>query len=220
MRRIRKLLVLALAGGLVGTLAPAAWAGGWDSLEPQQDHYLPGQTAVLRGAFAVNRLKGTGRLEDGPYYAYLLAGSSLYGMIDPPRIPNGAIPGGRSVRPGHGGGRRLPVLEWVRDVYCPRRRVGEPRRQLLQRPLPLEHDRVAGVRSHHHRSHGARGPAARRARLTEERVASGAVPPGAQREADRGAGYESKGSRRRPAFPARASEEPDGTTRCDPAGTG
>jgi len=91
MRRIGKLLVLALAGGLVGTLAPAASAGGWDSLEPQHDHYLPGQTAVLRGAFTVNRLKGTGRIEDGPYYAYLLAGSSLYGMIDPPRIPNGAI---------------------------------------------------------------------------------------------------------------------------------
>jgi hypothetical protein len=91
MRRIGTLLVLALAGGLVGTLAPAASAGGWDSLEPQHDHYLPGQTAVLRGAFAVNRLKGTGRIEDGPYYAYLLAGSSLYGMIDPPRIPNGAI---------------------------------------------------------------------------------------------------------------------------------
>jgi hypothetical protein len=91
MRRIGTLFVFVLAGGLLGMLAPAASAGGWDSLEPQHDHYLPGQTAVLRGAFAVNRLKGTGRIDDGPYYAYLLAGSSLYGMIDPPRIPNGAI---------------------------------------------------------------------------------------------------------------------------------
>jgi hypothetical protein len=91
MRRIGTLLVFAMAGGLVGLLAPSASAGGWDSLEPQHDHYLPGQTAVLRGAFAVNRLKGTGRIEDGPYYAYLLVGSSRYGMIDPPKIPKGAI---------------------------------------------------------------------------------------------------------------------------------
>ena len=71
MRRIGTLLVFVLAGGLLGTLAPTASAGGWDSLEPRRDHYLPGQTAVLRGAFAVNRLKETGRIEDGPYYAYL-----------------------------------------------------------------------------------------------------------------------------------------------------
>jgi hypothetical protein len=90
MRRIGILLVFVMAGGLVGVLAPSASAGGWDSLEPQRDHYLPGQTAVLRGAFAVNRLKDTGRIEDGPYYAYLLVGSR-YGMIDPPRIPKGAI---------------------------------------------------------------------------------------------------------------------------------
>ncbi len=91
MRRIGTLLVFVLAGGLLGTLAPSASAGGWDSLEPKRDHYLPGQTAVLRGVFAVNGLKSTGRIDDGPYYAYLLAGSSRFGMIDPPRIPNGAI---------------------------------------------------------------------------------------------------------------------------------
>ena len=90
MRRFGTLLVFVMAGGLMGVLAPSAFAGGWDSLEPQRDHYLPGQTAVLRGAFAVNRLKNTGRIEDGPYYAYLLVGSR-YGMIDPPRIPNGAM---------------------------------------------------------------------------------------------------------------------------------
>jgi len=90
MRRIGTLLVFVMTGGLMGVLAPSAFAGGWDALEPQRDHYLPGQTAVLRGAFAVNRLKDTGRIEDGPYYAYLLVGSR-YGMIDPPRIPNGAI---------------------------------------------------------------------------------------------------------------------------------
>jgi len=91
MRRIGTLLVLVMAGGLVGMLAPSASAGGWDSLEPKRDHYLPGQTAVLRGAFAVNGLKSTGRIEDGPYYAYLLAGGGRFGMIDPPRIPDGAI---------------------------------------------------------------------------------------------------------------------------------
>jgi len=90
MRRIGTLLFFVMAGGILGVLAPSASAGGWDSLEPQRDHYLPGQTAVLRGAFAVNRLKNTGRIEDGPYYAYLLVGSR-YGMIDPPRIPNGAM---------------------------------------------------------------------------------------------------------------------------------
>ncbi len=90
MRRIGTLLVFVMAGGLLGVLAPPASAGGWDSLEPKRDHYLPGQTGVLRGAFAVNRLKGTGRIEGGPYYAYLLA-DSRYGMIDPPTIPKGAI---------------------------------------------------------------------------------------------------------------------------------
>jgi hypothetical protein len=90
MRRIGTLLVFMTAGGLLGVLAPTASAGGWDSLEPQRDHYLPGQTALLRGAFAVNRLKNTGRIEDGPYYAYLLVGNR-YGMIDPPGIPKGAM---------------------------------------------------------------------------------------------------------------------------------
>jgi hypothetical protein len=42
MRRIGTLFVFVLAGGLLGMLAPAASGGGWDSLEPQHDHYLPG----------------------------------------------------------------------------------------------------------------------------------------------------------------------------------
>ncbi len=91
MGRIGTLIVFVFVGGLLGALAHSASAGGWDSLEPQRDHYLPGQTAVLRGVFAVNGLKSTGRIDDGPYYAYLLAGGGRFGMIDPPRIPNGAI---------------------------------------------------------------------------------------------------------------------------------
>jgi len=93
MRRTRSMLAVALVGGLFILLSPdAAWAGGWDSIEPKRDHYLPGQTAVLRGRFASNHLKGSGRIEGGPYYAYLLPPSGGgFALIDPPTIPEGAI---------------------------------------------------------------------------------------------------------------------------------
>lgn len=82
---------LLVVSGFLLVPAGQASAGGWDSLSPRRDHYLIGETAVVAGQFAANHLKGSGRIQDGPYYGYLMVGSKDFGMIDPPVIPPLAI---------------------------------------------------------------------------------------------------------------------------------
>jgi len=82
------ILVVSIAVAIVVLPADAALAGGWDTIEFPRDAYVVGQVASARSEFFADRLKGTGSLDGGPYFAYLLPTSR---WIDPPTIPAGAI---------------------------------------------------------------------------------------------------------------------------------
>lgn len=57
-----------------------------------RDAYVVGQVASVRSEFLAGWLKGTGSLDGGPYFAYLLPNSRGRAVwIDPPTIPAGAI---------------------------------------------------------------------------------------------------------------------------------
>ena len=90
--RVRRALLPLLVVTLLLPAAPAA-AGGWDGLSFPRHHYLVGHVASVRSQFFAGALEGVGPLDGGPYYAYLLTKSrgSLFGMIDAPEIPAGAI---------------------------------------------------------------------------------------------------------------------------------
>lgn len=90
----RRLLVVTIVATAIASLSPVvSSAGGWDTLNFPRDHYLVGQVAHTRDEFFAGALKGTGALDGGPYYAYLLPerGSRSFAMIEPPTIPNGSI---------------------------------------------------------------------------------------------------------------------------------
>jgi hypothetical protein len=92
-RRCARLITLASLLAIVP--ATASNAGGWDSLHFPEDHYLVGEVASTTQLFYAARLNGSGALDGGPFYAYLLPlgekNSMGLGMIDPPNIPAGAI---------------------------------------------------------------------------------------------------------------------------------
>lgn len=80
-----------LVGGTVMLLAmiaaPASMAGGMASLEFEEDYVLVGESVTGRATFSSD-VRGTGRIENGPWHAYLLPSGT---WIEPPRIPAGAI---------------------------------------------------------------------------------------------------------------------------------
>ena len=86
-------MILVPAVALLASAVPAR-AGGWDSLRFRRDYYLVGHIAEVSQQFFAGKLKGAGSLDAGPYYAYLLVDSkgTGFGMIDPPKVPEGAIP--------------------------------------------------------------------------------------------------------------------------------
>lgn len=92
MRHVQRLVSLLPAVALLAMASPAR-AGGWNSLTFRRDYYLVGRVAEARQQFFAGKLEGTGSLEAGPYYANLLVDSRGEGfdMIDPPKVPDGAI---------------------------------------------------------------------------------------------------------------------------------
>jgi hypothetical protein len=90
---LRRVVLLLLAIAAVVFLTAPARAGGWDSLTFPRSHYVVGEVASGRSEFFAGELKGTGSLDGGPYYAYLLLESrdKLFGFIKPPTIPESAI---------------------------------------------------------------------------------------------------------------------------------
>lgn len=80
-----------LVGGTVTLLAmiaaPASMAGGMASFEFEEDYVLVGESVTGRATFSTD-VRGTGRIENGPWHAYLLPSGT---WIEPPRIPEGAI---------------------------------------------------------------------------------------------------------------------------------
>jgi hypothetical protein len=89
--RIRRLLPIAF----LALLLPAAPAegGGWDSLNFPRRQYLVGEVASVRSRFFAGELEGSGPLDGRTYHAYLLTRSrgEMFGMIDAPTIPRGAV---------------------------------------------------------------------------------------------------------------------------------
>ncbi|MGH2740637.1 MAG: hypothetical protein ACRDH6_09180 [Actinomycetota bacterium] len=67
--------------------SPAA-SGGGSVFEFNRSYFVPGDEAVGRTSFTA-RIKGQPRIEDGPWYAYLVPGDM---WLRPPRIPPAAIP--------------------------------------------------------------------------------------------------------------------------------
>lgn len=91
--RGRLVVVSVLAIAVTVLPSTPAHAGGWDSLIFPREHYLVGEVASVRSEFFAGALDGTGSLDGGPYYAYLLPESrdELFAMIEPPTIPESAI---------------------------------------------------------------------------------------------------------------------------------
>lgn len=89
MARLRTAMMLMATTVLLLAPTTSARAGGWTSLQPERRDYLPGERAELAARFS-SRIDYGGSVEQGPYVAWLLRGAS-YGLIDPPRIPDGAI---------------------------------------------------------------------------------------------------------------------------------
>lgn len=90
-------LVALLSVGIVSVgivLAPGATAraGGWDSLDFPEDHYLVGEEARTRDVFFAGALEDSGPLDGRTYYAYLLPRTKhVFAMIEAPIIPEGSI---------------------------------------------------------------------------------------------------------------------------------
>jgi hypothetical protein len=89
MTRTRTAIMLTATTVLLLAPTTSARAGGWTSLQPERRDYLPGEQAELAARFS-SRIDYGGSVDQGPYVAWLLRGAS-YGLIDPPRIPEGAI---------------------------------------------------------------------------------------------------------------------------------
>jgi hypothetical protein len=89
--RVRRALPFVVLFALFAA-APAR-AGGWDALLFPKHVYIVGEVASVRSQFFAGELEGTGPLDGRTYYAYLLTRSrnELFGMIDAPTIPRGAI---------------------------------------------------------------------------------------------------------------------------------
>jgi hypothetical protein len=89
--RVHRLLPIAFLALLL--LAAPAEAGGWDSLDFPERQYLVGEVASVRSQFFAGELEGSGPLDGRTYHAYLLSRSrdELFGMIDAPTIPPGAV---------------------------------------------------------------------------------------------------------------------------------
>lgn len=84
-------IVVATAAALAcaGLLPQGALAGGGGAVfEFDSTYYVPGEIVTAETTFS-NRVANSGRVEDGPYYAYLLPSDQ---WIHPPEIPEASVP--------------------------------------------------------------------------------------------------------------------------------
>ncbi|MGH2653985.1 MAG: hypothetical protein ACRDHV_06510 [Actinomycetota bacterium] len=93
--------------------ATSAWAGGMSTLGFQDEYVTVGETVTGRTRF-YTKARGTGRIENGPWHAYLIQAGS---WIEPPSIPEGAIDLGPIAIEDQGDGRALASITFtVPDV--------------------------------------------------------------------------------------------------------
>lgn len=85
----RIVVAIAAAFAFAGLLPQVALAGGGGALlEFDRTYYVPAEVVTAETTFS-NGVANSGRIEDGPYYAYLLPSD---GWIHPPEIPDVAVP--------------------------------------------------------------------------------------------------------------------------------
>jgi hypothetical protein len=85
---MRRTIVAVAACVLAAIPATALSAGGIATFEFEDDYVLIGETVTGMATFQPD-VRGSGRIEDGPWHAYLLPEGH---WIDPPGVPNDAIP--------------------------------------------------------------------------------------------------------------------------------
>jgi len=85
MRLRRLVVVVGVLGVLMLGVAPALAGGSW--ITPGRSAYEPADVAVIRGTFGSGAYEG--RLDDGPFIAYLLPATR---WINDGRVPAAAIP--------------------------------------------------------------------------------------------------------------------------------
>jgi hypothetical protein len=120
--RLKRSLLLGAAGlALLLTAPPPARAGGAAfTFDPRA--YAPGQRVLGRASFDPT-VKGNGRLEDGPFYAYLLP---LNEAIPPPAIPDRGVLLGRIGMRMSGLGSAIATISFVMPDVRPGTYVIEP----------------------------------------------------------------------------------------------
>jgi hypothetical protein len=75
----------------VALMADAPLANGGAFFDFDRTYYVPGEVVSAETTFST-QVKKSGRIDDGPYHAYLLSSDR---WIQPPRIPDDAVPIGR-----------------------------------------------------------------------------------------------------------------------------
>jgi hypothetical protein len=75
----------------VALIADATLANGGAFFDFDRTYYVPGEVVSAETTFST-QVKKSGRIDDGPYHAYLLSSDR---WIQPPRIPDDAVPIGR-----------------------------------------------------------------------------------------------------------------------------
>jgi hypothetical protein len=120
--RLKRSLLLGAAGlTLLLTAPPPARAGGAAfTFDPRA--YAPGQRVLGRASFDPT-VKGNGRLEDGPFYAYLLP---LNEAIPPLAIPDRGVLLGRIAMGMSGLGSAIATISFVMPDVRPGTYVIEP----------------------------------------------------------------------------------------------
>lgn len=110
---MRRTIVAATTCLLVAFPATPSTAGGMTSFDFQDDYALVGESVTGRAGF-YTEARGTGRIENGPWHAYLIPART---WIEPPSIPENAIDLGPIAIEDQGDGRALASVTFtVPDV--------------------------------------------------------------------------------------------------------
>lgn len=91
MRGSHLMVTVLVALNPVALISSEALANGGAFFDFDRAYYVPGEVVSAETTFST-QVKKSGRIDDGPYHAYLLSSDR---WIQPPRIPDDAVPIGR-----------------------------------------------------------------------------------------------------------------------------
>jgi hypothetical protein len=106
---MRTALVAVAATMLTLLPATASSGGGMSSLEFEEDYVLVGETVTGRTTFYTDT-RGTGRIENGPWHAYLIPAGE---WIEPPHVPESAFDLGPIAIEDRGDGRAVASITFT-----------------------------------------------------------------------------------------------------------